>query len=59
MSAPLPQGPEKARAVRGLFDTIAGRYEDELVRSTDGWRISHRSLIEMWTAGDPHPTGRN
>ena len=27
MSASLPQGPEKARAVRGLFDSIAGRYD--------------------------------
>jgi demethylmenaquinone methyltransferase/2-methoxy-6-polyprenyl-1,4-benzoquinol methylase len=27
MSAPLPEGTEKARAVRGLFDTIAGRYD--------------------------------
>lgn len=25
--APLPQGEEKARAVRGLFDTISGRYD--------------------------------
>jgi demethylmenaquinone methyltransferase/2-methoxy-6-polyprenyl-1,4-benzoquinol methylase len=25
--APLPQGDDKARAVRGLFDTIAGRYD--------------------------------
>jgi demethylmenaquinone methyltransferase/2-methoxy-6-polyprenyl-1,4-benzoquinol methylase len=25
--APLPQGEEKARAVRSLFDTIAGRYD--------------------------------
>jgi len=25
--APLPQGQEKAKAVRGLFDTIAGRYD--------------------------------
>jgi len=27
MSGSLPQGDEKARAVRGLFDTIAGRYD--------------------------------
>ncbi len=27
MSRPLPQGEEKARAVRGLFDTISGRYD--------------------------------
>lgn len=27
MSASLPQGPEKARTVRGLFDTIADRYD--------------------------------
>jgi len=27
VSAPLPQGEEKARAVQGLFDTIADRYD--------------------------------
>ena len=27
MSASLPQGPEKAKTVRGLFDSIAGRYD--------------------------------
>ena len=27
MSAPLPQGDDKARTVRDLFDTIAPRYD--------------------------------
>lgn len=32
---------------------VAGRYEDELVRTSDGWRIAHRTLDVMWTAGNP------
>jgi hypothetical protein len=31
---------------------VAGRYEDRLVRTADGWRIAHRELITMWTAGN-------
>jgi hypothetical protein len=31
---------------------IAGRYEDELVRTPDGWRISHRTLTTMWREGN-------
>ena len=30
---------------------IAGRYEDELLRTPDGWRISFRRLVVMWTQG--------
>ena len=30
---------------------VAGRYEDDLVRTTDGWRIKHRTLTVMWTEG--------
>ena len=30
---------------------VGGRYEDRLVRTADGWRIAHRDLIVMWTAG--------
>ncbi len=31
---------------------VAGRYEDELARTPDGWRITHRALIVMWTDGN-------
>ena len=29
--------------------TFGGVYEDELVRTSDGWRIAHRTLFPMWT----------
>lgn len=32
---------------------VAGRYEDQLVRTADGWRIAHRDLVIMWTDGNP------
>lgn len=31
---------------------VAGRYEDDMVRTEAGWRIAHRSLIVMWTDGN-------
>lgn len=31
---------------------IAGRYEDELLRSPDGWRIAFRRLVVVWTEGN-------
>lgn len=31
---------------------IAGRYEDRLARTSVGWRITHRNLVVMWTAGN-------
>ncbi|CAN5399203.1 nuclear transport factor 2 family protein [soil metagenome] len=31
---------------------VAGRYEDRLVRTIDGWRIAHRELVTMWTDGN-------
>ncbi len=35
---------------------VAGRYEDQLERLPEGWRITHRDLIVMWTQGDrPKP----
>ena len=32
---------------------IAGRYEDEMVRTPDGWRISFRRLVVVWSDGNP------
>ena len=37
----------------GATFMFAGRYEDRFVRTTDGWRIAHRRIVRMWTAGDP------
>lgn len=31
---------------------VAGRYEDRLRRTADGWRIEHRVLTTMWTDGN-------
>ncbi len=35
---------------------VAGRYEDEVVRMPDGWRIAKRVLTVMWTEGNPAVT---
>jgi 3-phenylpropionate/cinnamic acid dioxygenase small subunit len=41
----------------GLSDgtqyVVAGRYDDRFVRTSSGWRISHRTLSVMWTSGNP------
>lgn len=31
---------------------IGGHYEDELVRTADGWRIAFRRLVSVWTDGN-------
>jgi ketosteroid isomerase-like protein len=36
---------------------VAGRYQDRFVRTGDGWRIAHRDLVMMWTAGNPEVIG--
>ncbi len=49
--------------VDGVEDwcTIGGEYLDELVRTSDGWRISKLRLDRRWTVGNPAvldlPTG--
>lgn len=37
----------------GDSNIIAGMYEDALVRTSDGWRIRHRTLHVWWTFGNP------
>ena len=32
---------------------IAGRYDDELIRTDDGWRITFRKLSRDWVEGNP------
>lgn len=45
----------QAQHVRDNGDSliIGGYYEDRLVRTTDGWRISHRLMEQTWIS--PHP----
>jgi len=42
----------RRNAEGGPHYVVAGRYEDDLVRTTDGWRIKHRTLAVMWTEGN-------
>lgn len=32
---------------------VGGRYEDQFIRTSIGWRIAHRQLVIMWTDGNP------
>ena len=42
----------------GDLFVVAGRYEDQLVRTANGWRIKARDLIVMWTDGNPEVVRR-
>ena len=37
---------------------IAGRYLDQVARTPQGWRITHRTLEFDWTEGNPKVVGR-
>lgn len=39
-------------AVGGPNYVVAGRYQDRLVRTTQGWRIERRDLFVDWTDGN-------
>jgi hypothetical protein len=32
---------------------VAGRYDDQFIRTERGWRIQHRTVSVMWTSGNP------
>ena len=36
----------------GSMNIIAGRYEDQLVRTDAGWKIRERKLSVLWTSGN-------
>ena len=42
----------RTAAAGGPNYIVAGRYEDQFARTEIGWRITHRSLIVMWTDGN-------
>jgi len=33
--------------------TVAGRYDDRLVQTDGGWRITYKTLTVMWVDGNP------
>ncbi len=43
----------RAQKVGGSNFIVAGRYDDLLKRTSEGWRITHRTLTTMWTDGNP------
>ena len=47
----------KANTEGGSLFMVGGRYEDRYVRTADGWRIAHRTLIVLWTDGNPAVLG--
>lgn len=42
----------RKHAVGGPHYVVAGRYEDNFVRTPQGWRIKNRTLAGMWTEGN-------
>jgi 3-phenylpropionate/cinnamic acid dioxygenase small subunit len=42
-----------AGAAGGDTYLVGGTYEDEVVRTAEGWRIRHRTLVPTWTDGNP------
>jgi 3-phenylpropionate/cinnamic acid dioxygenase small subunit len=43
----------RAAAAAGPNYLVGGRYDDDLERTPDGWRIARRVLTVLWTEGNP------
>ena len=48
----------KAGVEGGDTYLIGGIYDDRLVRTANGWRITHRVMAQTWTTGNPGVTKR-
>ena len=40
-------------ALGGPIFHVAGTYHDDLIRTSDGWRITNKRLVAAWTDGNP------
>ncbi len=43
----------RAGLAGGEHFEMGGRYDDELVRTADGWRFAKRTITILWTEGNP------
>jgi 3-phenylpropionate/cinnamic acid dioxygenase small subunit len=43
----------KEGLANGEHFEMGGRYDDELVRTADGWRFSKRTITILWSDGNP------
>jgi hypothetical protein len=42
---------DESRTDESMY-TIGGRYEDRVIRTSEGWRIAHRTLSILWSTGN-------
>ncbi len=47
----------RMEAEGGEHFMIGGRYDDQMVRTPDGWRIATRQVSGMWSQGNPRVLG--
>jgi hypothetical protein len=37
----------------GPLFTVGGTYRNQVIRTVDGWRMTHAHLTTIWTSGNP------